>query len=211
MARRSSIERLPTTIRAWLEQELRRLGFSDYTGLTEALNARLLAHAGVVQADSEMEAEILALGAEAKGEALPAAEDVDTVSRSAVARFGKEFAERIEEMQQDAQASAYLVSVMGDDADTVSRANILLAQSSIQRLLRQAESAQLSAKDLGLLVRASADAARTSISQQKWQREVAERAKQAAANTEDLLTRSGAALSPETLNQIREQIYGIAS
>lgn len=182
MPRRSTISGLPADIKAWLQQRLRDAGFADYDHLTDQLNQRIAEHGSAAR-----------------------------VSRSALHRFGKEFEIQIKQMEQDARASSYLVDVLGDDADTVSRANILLAQSSIQRLLLQAEDRGLEPKELGALVRATADAARTSISQAKWKTEVEARAKQAAKATEDIIEKSGTTLTPDTLKQIREQIYGIAA
>lgn len=180
MPRRSKISQLPSGIKAWLQQTLRDSGFSGYAELTDELNDRIRQH-GLDQ----------------------------TISKTGLHEFGQAFQREIEQMQRDARASAYLVQVLGDDQDTVSRANILLAQSSIQRLLLQAEERGLEPKELGALVRATADAARAGITQAKWQDEVKRKTADAADAVEGEL--QATTLSPDTLQRIREQIYGIAA
>lgn len=179
MGQVAAIDRLPTTVKAWLQQRLREAGFGDYDAITSELAARL-----------------------------QAIDWQDAISRSSVGRFAKGFKDEIEQMQKDARMASHMVEILGNDTETIARANRMYGQTHIMRIFQAAEERALEPKEIATLVRASADAERAGIAQAKWQEEIQRKAAKAAEETEKVLTGAGL-VDPATLAQVREQIYGI--
>lgn len=109
MPARGLESRLPAEVRAWLESELIRRGFSDYSALTEELARRL----------------------DALGE--------KPASRSAVYRFGAKVEERIAALKRSTEMAQALAAEVGDDAGALNDALIRVAQDKLFDVLLAAE------------------------------------------------------------------------
>lgn len=101
MSARGLETRLPPEVRQWLEGELIRRGFSDYTQVTDELNRRL-SEAGA-----------------------------DAASRSAVHRFGSKVEERIQGLKRATEIARAVASEAGDDEGALSDALIRLMQDKL--------------------------------------------------------------------------------
>ena len=101
MSARGLETRLPPEVRQWLEGELIRRGFSDYTQVTDELNRRL-SDAGA-----------------------------DAASRSAVHRFGSKVEERIQGLKRATEIARAVASEAGDDEGALSDALIRLMQDKL--------------------------------------------------------------------------------
>ena len=109
MPARGLESRLAPEVREWLEAELIRRGFSDYSALTEELARRL----------------------DERGE--------KPASRSAVYRFGAKVEERIAALKRSTEMAQALAAEVGDDAGTLNDALIRVAQDKLFDVLLKAE------------------------------------------------------------------------
>lgn len=109
MPARGLESRLAPEIRQWLEAELIRRGFSDYSALTEELARRL----------------------DALGE--------KPASRSAVYRFGAKVEERIAALKRSTEMAQALAAEVGDDSGALNDALIRVAQDKLFDVLLSAE------------------------------------------------------------------------
>ena len=109
MGARGLESRLPAEVRAWLEAELIRRGFGDYSEITDELNLRLC-----------------------KSEA-------GTASRSAVHRFGSRIEQRLAALKRSTEMAQALAAEVGDDAGTLNDALIRVAQDKLFDVLLGAE------------------------------------------------------------------------
>ncbi len=101
MAPRGLASRLPSEVRAWLEAELVRRGFSDYSSIADELNRRL-AEAGEPE-----------------------------TSRASVHRFGQTVEERIEALRRTTEIAQTLAREAGDDEGVMNDALVRLTQQRI--------------------------------------------------------------------------------
>ena len=109
MGARGLETRLPEGVRQWLEGELIRRGFSDYSAVTDEL-ARRLDEVGVVPA-----------------------------SRSAVHRFGARLEQRIAALKRSTEMAQALAAEVGDDAGALNDALIRVAQDKLFDCLLETE------------------------------------------------------------------------
>lgn len=177
MPARSKITLLPEEIRIELERRLIAGGFSDYTGITSWLN-EALARSGMA----------------------------DSVSRTAVARFGQDFASKCEAIKVATEQAKAIVGVVGDDEGNMNEALIrLIQQLSFDVLIKNqdADVASLLPK-MGVMV---AKLSKASVDQKKWLREV--RQKAASAADEVVKVAKAGGLSEDKAGEIRKKILGI--
>ena len=124
MSPRGLANRLPPEIRGWLEAELTRRGFADYSEVVEELNARL------------------------KGSG------AEKASRSAVHRFGQSIEERIAAIKRTTEIARTVAAEAGDDEGTLNDALVRIVQDRLFNLVLDLEidPEQVSIIKLGHLV-----------------------------------------------------------
>lgn len=137
----------------------------------------------------------------------------ETLSKSAVHRYGREISERAKAAMARVEATARvareIVAASPDDADEQSAATIRLVQSALFDALLKVQEAEGEEtadriKLLSQAARAIADASRASIGQKKWQDEVRQR----LAALERDAQQTGRSLDAQTLQAIKEGLYG---
>lgn len=172
--------RLPTEVRERLERRLIELGFSNYDALIEELNGWI----------------------EESG--------AESVSRSALYRFGSKFEERVSMLKRSTEMAKTLANEIGDDSALLGDAVIRMAQSQLFDLLMQFQ-LDPDEESMGRITHAIASLSKASVQQKKHlldtreqdRKKLAELERQSAGGKE----KSG--LDPETLRRIREEIYGL--
>lgn len=195
MGRKSTISRLPSEVKAFIEGKLAE-GRSTLDELIAALHERFPSH-------------------QAAGE-LP--------SRAAVHRYGQKLERRLSAIRASTEAAKLIQAQAGDDQDARSEALTALVQTELFEAilaLQEADDVELpegaSADEIAsarvdLLSKAARNIAtltRSSVALKKYQAEVRAKA-QAAADTVDKLAKKGG-LTAETAEQIRREILGIAA
>lgn len=179
MPARGLESRLAPEIRQWLEAELIRRGFSDYSALTEELARRL----------------------DALGE--------KPASRSAVYRFGAKVEERIAALKRSTEIARAVTAEVGDDEGLLGDALLRVMQDRLlsAALEFQLDPTEVDLGDLSHAIasvtRASVQQKRHQIAvRDKVAAKLAELETKAQSDA-----RSG--LDPDTLRRIREEIYGV--
>ena len=187
MGRKSTISRLPSEVKAFIEGKLAE-GRSTLDELIAALHERFPSH-------------------QAAGE-LP--------SRAAVHRYGQKLERRLSAIRASTEAAKLIQAQAGDDQDARSEALTALVQTELFEAilsLQEADDPDADPADrVGMLSAAAKNIAtltRSSVGLKKFQLEVRAKA-QAAADTVDKLARRGG-LTAETAEQIRRELLGIAS
>lgn len=109
MGARGLESRLPAEVREWLEAELIRRGFGDYSEITDELNRRLCESGA------------------------------GSASRSAVHRFGSRIEQRLAALKRSTEMAQALAAEVGDDAGTLNDALIRVAQDKLFDCLLETE------------------------------------------------------------------------
>lgn len=130
------------------------------------------------------------------------------ISKSALHRYGQQFEERVQALKIATDQAKAMVEVAPDDEGAVSDALMRLVQEKLFGVLMNLGEIDPARINLGTLAKAIAQLGRASVTQKKWQTEVRDRAKAAAAEVESIARKGG--LSPDTVSEIRRQILGIA-
>jgi len=178
------IPRLPSEIRAWLDEQLRVRGFGDYEALTGALNARLAAHGLTV-----------------------------TLSMQTVGRYGLGLKQKVARIQAATIAAQAIAAAAPDDEAQQSAAvTSLLSTEMFEQLmtLDDAQGMDDQAQRIDLIARAArahADLTRASIAQRKWAGEVRRAALTEAASRVETAARTQG-VSPAGIAALRDAIRG---
>ncbi len=187
MGRKSSISRLPTEVKAYIEAML-ATGAQTLDELIADLQERY--------------------PAVASGGNLP--------SRSAVHRYGQKLDRRLSAIKASTEAAKLIRAQAGDDEDARSEALTALVQTELFEAilnLQEADDPDLDPGErVGMLSSAAKNIAtltRSSVGLKKFQGEVRQRAQAAAANVEKIAKKGG--LSAESVEQLRREILGIAT
>ena len=190
MARKSSIDRLPEHVKAYVTGLL-----ADGKMTLDELIADLQAR----------------FPEEAAADALP--------SRSAVHRYGAKLERRLAAIRASTEAAKIIRAQAGDKVDARSEALTAMIQSelfeSIMALQEAGDEEMDPAERVGLLATAAKNIAtltRSSVTLKKYQSEAEERARKALlAEQAEKLDEMGKAgtLSAETLQRIRQEVYGL--
>ncbi|MCW8856390.1 MAG: DUF3486 family protein [Kangiella sp.] len=182
---RSSVDTLPSEIKAWLDQQLSRNNFSNYDELTEQLNAKL----------EQYELEL-------------------SISRSSLGRYGKKIKHRMQDMRKSAEIAKLMATAMGDDEDAMSQATVSLAQDTIFQMMidirdamDEKDGTKVSPKQMSELARAVGNLARASLPVKKYAKQVREKAEAAADAVSKKLNKQG--LTKSTVDDIKREILGI--
>lgn len=128
------------------------------------------------------------------------------VSHSSVGRYGKDFLSRLERLQIVKDQARAIVSGAGDRPATEMHeaANQLAIQMIMEHLL---EVGSLEGESTVDLLKALARLERSSTGREKLKLDYRKRAKEVATSVDATLKEKG--LSPKTLQEIKEKIYGI--
>jgi hypothetical protein len=177
VSKRGKITLLPDEIRAELERRLIAGGFSDYAGLAGWLNDALIKE-----------------GLE------------ESISRSAIARFGQDFAAKCEAIKLATEQAKTIVAVVGDDEGTMNEALIRLIQQLSWDILVKNQDADIASllPKMGVMV---AKLSKASVDQKKYVADVREKTRSTAEDVVKVARTGG--LSEEKAEEIRRKILGI--
>jgi len=183
MAVVSKIATLPSSVKAWLDNELVNGGFGNYTELTDRLNEKLEAH--------QLEV---------------------SVSRSGLGAYGKSLKERISKIKASTEAAKLLNETLDDDGDALSLANVAMAQdlmfSIMNKIDTEDEDEPINIKEISTLFRALGNISRASLPLKQWNKKVREEiAKKKAELANEISDVQG--LSDEHATLIRAKILGL--
>lgn len=131
------------------------------------------------------------------------------ISKSSLHRADQRLQRVMADIRASAEAARMITAVSPDDADEHSAAVIRMVQSQLfEAMLRTREAADADpaeqVKLLSLAARAVAEASRASIGQKKWAEEV----RMKLNVIEQDARKTGKTLDPETLNIIKQGLYG---
>jgi len=180
MPARSKITLLPEGVRIELERRLIAGGFSDYTGITSWLN-----------------------------EALAKSGMTESVSRTAIARFGQDFAVKCEAIKVATEQAKAIVGVVGDDEGTMNEALIRLIQQLSFDVLIKNQDADVAAllPKMGVMI---AKLSKASVDQKKYAADARKRAIMDAADTAGKAAEQ-AGVTAATIQKIRRDVLQMAS
>jgi hypothetical protein len=131
------------------------------------------------------------------------------ISRSAVHRFGQDFAAKCDAIRIATEQAKAICATVGDDEGNMNEALIRLIQQLSFDVLINNQDADVAAllPKMGVMI---AKLSKASVDQKKWTAETRKKAAAAVENIEKKTAESGKkSLDPETLRIIREEIYGI--
>jgi intein-encoded DNA endonuclease-like protein len=133
------------------------------------------------------------------------AQDVD-ISRSAIHRFGQEFATKCEAIKIATEQAKAIVTVVGDDEGNMNEALIRLIQQLSFDILIKNQDADISSllPKMGVMV---AKLSKASVDQKKWMSEMRVKTKQTAEDVVMVAKKGG--MSEKTAEEIRKKILGI--
>jgi hypothetical protein len=124
------------------------------------------------------------------------------ISRSAVARFGKEFKDYVEKIRRSTDMAMFLANEAGDDTNAIGDATIRMVQAEVFEALQNYDFSTLQDAKPHLLIRAIADLNRATVGQKKWMEEAKESMAKAKQELEALVGDKRAGLSAEALQRI---------
>ena len=132
-------------------------------------------------------------------------QDVD-ISRSAVARFGQDFAAKCDAIRIATEQAKAIVATVGDDEGNMNEALIRLIQQLSFDILIKNQDADIAAllPKMGVMV---AKLSKASVDQKKYMSEIREKTKQAADDVVKAVKKGG--MSEATAEEIRKKILGI--
>jgi hypothetical protein len=181
MPRQSPLKKLPAELKSWLDHELVRRGFSDYTELAKALNEQGVetSKSGLHRYGSKLEKKLSAV------------------------RDSTEAARQIAEVagdDADLRSEAVMSMIQSDTF------NILVdIQDLTDEEMDKVDRLKLNAK----VAKSIAELSRARVNQAKWKSVVMTRAQEAADKVAKLVTKGG--MTKQTEEQIRRAILGIAT
>jgi hypothetical protein len=127
-----------------------------------------------------------------------------TVSRSAIARYGKDFITRLERVKQvSEQAKAILSETEGPGLELEEATSKLFSQMLMETLLDMQD---LSGGKIADLLLAFGKIQASSVSRERLKQDFRKKAEKAVQRIEKAAQKE---LSPETMKRIREEVYGI--
>lgn len=132
-------------------------------------------------------------------------QDAD-ISRSAVARFGQDFAAKCEAIKQATEQAKAIVATVGDDEGNMNEALIRLIQQLSFDILIKNQDADIAAllPKMGVMV---AKLSKASVDQKRYMADVRGKAAKAADDVAKTARKGG--LSEKTAEEIRKKILGI--
>lgn len=181
MARRSTIEQLPEDVRHAFERKLVENGFSDYQAIAEWLN-----------------------------------EQGYEISRSAAHRYGQKVERRFKSIKASTEAARLLAEKAADDDNKLSAALTSMIQDELfQALIEVGDQGGMEAKErLGMMAATAKNiapliSATTRLKQ--FQAALKDKMARKFAELEAESAKQGSGLDPETLQRIRQEVYGVFS
>lgn len=128
------------------------------------------------------------------------------ISRASVHRFGATFEDRVRALQSSTEQARAIVEASPDDDGAMNEALLRLTQQMAFDLLIDLQ-VDPDSLDFPKLVRAIADMNRSSVGLKRYQAEVREKMKSAAADVRRLA--EGAGVSDETMAKIDARLQGV--
>lgn len=129
------------------------------------------------------------------------------ISRSAVARFGKEFKDHCENIRRITDMAQILTAEIGDDANAIGDAALRSMQAQLLDALPNYDWSKLHEMEPGELSLAISRLSRAGVNQKKWMAEVRSKVSAAADSVEKIAAKTGT--SAETIAAFRKEILGI--
>jgi hypothetical protein len=130
------------------------------------------------------------------------------LSKSAIHRYGQNFAEKLSTLKLVTEQAKAVVEAAPDKEGAVNDALVRLVQEKLFGVLIDLDPAVLKQEKLSYLAKAIADLGRASVQQKQWMAKVAERARDTAAEVAEVARKSG--LSDLAVEDIRRRILGVA-
>lgn len=128
------------------------------------------------------------------------------ISKSAINRYGKEFAHRLAAIKIATEQAQAIANESRDDEGNMNDALVRLCQEKAFQVLVKMGDLDPDKVDLTKMGVMISRLTRASVTQKKWMAEVKEKTKKAAETVEEKLS---GVIDPETLRKVREEIYGI--
>lgn len=133
------------------------------------------------------------------------------ISKSALHRYGQDFAARVEAIRKSTELAKSLRAQLGDDAGALNDASLRLGQHLLFEIMQRINPDEVDFVDFPKLMRAVADLSRASVSQKKWQQayDAEVRARTVEVAEEVSQTAKAAGVSEEGILFMRRKILGI--
>lgn len=130
------------------------------------------------------------------------------ISQSSLCRYGQKFQDQLAALRMSNEQAKALLAASPDDEGAVSDALMRLTQHKLFNALQGLEVDPDKPMSLPAATKAVADLARATVTHKKWQAEVREKAKVAAADVDKIVKAAG--MSGESAELIRQKILGVA-
>lgn len=127
-------------------------------------------------------------------------------------RHAQKIRKTIQMVEAAVDIATHLSDTLGQDAaDTLSQANIGLAQAVIYQRLQTLNDpdSEASNKDVAAMMRATAEISKASVNQKKWAEQVREKMDAKLKTLEQEATGPAPKLDAATLRRVREEVYGL--
>jgi hypothetical protein len=129
------------------------------------------------------------------------------ISKTAVHRYGQEFAERLKILRVATEQARAVIEAAPDDDDSVNQALLRITQEKLFTFMLDYQ-IDPEKVDMAKITRSIADLAKASTGAKDFAIKVRAKAKEAAAEVADTVKKAG--LTDEAAEQIRRRILGIA-
>ncbi len=130
------------------------------------------------------------------------------ISRSAVARYGKEFKDHCENIKRITDMAQILTAEIGDDANAIGDAALRSMQAQLLDALPGYDWSKLQAMEPGELSLAISRLSRAGVNQKKWMAEVKSKVTEVAESVEKTTRKAG--LTQDAIDEIKNKILGIS-
>jgi len=129
------------------------------------------------------------------------------ISRSSIHRYGSDFEQRLGAIRVATEQARAIVDAAGDEKGDMNEALIRLVQQEAFNVLVKLNDEDKNAllPKIGVMV---AKLSKASVDQKKWMTELKEKTVKAVENVEKRLAGK---IDQETLQKVREEVYGIGS
>jgi hypothetical protein len=127
------------------------------------------------------------------------------VSKTGLFRFAKNWKEKVEVLREVTHFARSVRGQLGDDEGAVNDVGLQLLQGKIFQLAVEEE---IDPKTLSSLARAMADLSRASVMQKRWGTEYRDKMQQKLSALETDASAGKTKLDPETLKEVRRQLFG---
>ncbi len=130
------------------------------------------------------------------------------ISRSAVARYGKEFKDHCEHIRRITDMAQILTAEGGDDANVIGDAAVRSMQAQLLDALPNYDWGRLQLMEPGEMSLAISRLSRAGVNQKKWMAEVKSKVTEVAESVEKTTRKAG--LTQDAIDEIKNKILGIS-